>query len=76
MIALPKLLLLAVLAVAAYCFVRWVNRPSVDIARREARPKRRGQGGAVEDLVACRVCGAYVAADGRGCDQPGCPQRR
>ena len=75
MIALPKLILLVALAAAAFYFVRWFNRPSVDAMRREAPSSRRGQG-AIEDLVACRVCGAYVAPDGHGCDKPGCPHRR
>ena len=29
-----------------------------------------------EDLVACRVCGAYVAAGAPDCDRQGCPRPR
>jgi hypothetical protein len=76
MIAFPKLILLVVLAVAAWCFVRWFNRAPSGIVRRRpassAPPRQR----AVEDLVACRTCGAYVVADGGGCGKPGCPQLR
>jgi len=73
MIALPKLLLLVLVGVAVWYAIRWFNRQPTRVARR--RPATSPQP-AIEDLVACRICGAYVAADARGCDKPGCPQPR
>jgi len=44
--------------------MRWLNRaPTRIVRRREARSPQ----SAIEDLVACRICGAYVAADAAGC---------
>jgi hypothetical protein len=47
-------------------------------ARREAEEEVRGpDGAAIEDLVQCAACGAYVPTrGGAGCDRPGCPKRR
>ena len=75
MIAVPKLILLSLLAVAAWFWVRWFNKLPVDAPRRRAAapPPRQS---AIEDLVACRVCGAYVAAGASGCGKPGCPLPR
>ena len=73
MIALPKLLLLLVLAFGAWYFVRWLNRAPSKIARRREASSPRG---AIQDLVACRICGAYIAADAAGCGKPDCPQPR
>lgn len=73
MIALPKLVLLVLLAFVVWYAMRWLNRPSPSVPRRRpAAPV--GPQAAVEDLTACRVCGAYVAASARGCGKPGCPQ--
>ena len=38
-----------------------------------ARPRQAIQ---AEDLVACGVCGAYVAAQAPGCGRPDCPRPR
>ena len=74
MIALPKVVLLIVLAFAAWYGMRWLNRAPTRIARRrDATPPRQP---AIQDLVACRICGAYVAADAAGCGKPDCPQPR
>ena len=73
MIALPKLVLLILVALGVWFGVRWLNRMPAKILRcREASSPQP----AIQDLVACRVCGAYVAADATGCGKPGCPQQR
>ncbi|HEX3953651.1 MAG TPA: hypothetical protein VHW90_08770 [Stellaceae bacterium] len=76
MIAPPKVILLLLLLWVVWYGMRWLNRPP-------ARPMRRRPAGAapppqraIEDLVACRVCGAYVATGTAGCGKPGCPQPR
>jgi hypothetical protein len=75
MIALPKLVLLVLLAVAVWYGMRWLNRaPPTIVRRRQARSP--GPQRAVEDLTACPTCGAYVAASARVCGKPGCPQPR
>ena len=72
MIQLPKLVLLVLVAVAVWYAMRWLNRPAQKVARqREASSPRTTA--VVEDLTACRVCGAYVAAGARACGKPGCP---
>ncbi len=75
MIALPKILLFVAVAVAVWYALRWWQRtvPTI-VRRREARSAPRQA--AIEDLVACGVCGAYVAADAKGCGKSGCPQPR
>ena len=75
MIAVPKLVLIVVVAVAVWYAMRWLNRaPPVVVRRRQAASP--GPLPAVEDLTACPTCGAYVAASARGCGKPGCPQPR
>ena len=83
MITVPKLVLLVLLAFAVWYAVRWLNRsPPKFVRRREvrwpwSRPSSRPQPQtAIEDLVACRTCGAYVVAGAHGCTKPGCPQLR
>ncbi len=73
MIALPKLILLILVAFVAWYAVRWFNRgPAPKVVRR--RPaSAAGPQPAVEDLTACKICGAYVAASARACGKPGCP---
>jgi hypothetical protein len=75
MIAVPKLLLFILLGVAAWYAMRWLNRadPPKAVRRRQAAA---GPAPAVEDLTACKICGAYVAASARACDRPGCPLLR
>jgi hypothetical protein len=72
MIQLPKLVLLVLVAFAVWYAMRWLNRAPQKVARRHETPSPRAQP-AVEDLTACRVCGAYVAANARVCGKPGCP---
>ncbi len=73
MIALPKLVLLILVAFAVWYAVRRLNRAPPKILRRRQAPAPQS---AVQDLVPCRICGAYVAADARGCGKPDCPQPR
>lgn len=70
-----KLLFIVLLAFAVWYAVRVFNRlvPPAP-SRRPAAPT--APRAAVEDLTACRVCGAYVAASARGCGKGGCPQPR
>ena len=72
MIAAPKIVLIILLIFVVWYAVRWLNRPAPKAVRRGARSAARPQA-AVEDLVACRACGAYVAASARGCGKAGCP---
>jgi hypothetical protein len=70
-------LVIAVIFVLWYA-LRWLNRvPSHLMRRRSASsPQPPGQS-AIEDLVACRTCGTFVAAAGApNCGKPGCPQPR
>jgi hypothetical protein len=78
MIALPKLVLLVLLAAAVWYGMRWLNRAPPTIVRRRQATQGRSAGPqqAVEDLTACPTCGAYVAASAGGCGKPGCPQPR
>ncbi len=70
MIELPKLVVLLLIGFFAWYAVRWLNgAPSKPGPRRQAAPPQRQ----IQDLVACRKCGTYVAADA-GCGKPGCPQ--
>ena len=75
MIALPKLVLIILVAFAVWYGMRWLNRAPTKIVRRRQAPSP-GPQQAVEDLTACPTCGAYVAASARGCGKPGCPQPR
>ncbi|HLY46001.1 MAG TPA: hypothetical protein VKQ73_10520 [Stellaceae bacterium] len=69
----PKLVFLLLVGFAVWYALRWLNRlPSRPGQRQQAPPPRPRQA-AIEDLVACRQCGTYVAA-GAGCGKPGCPQ--
>jgi hypothetical protein len=91
-ISVPKLVLLIILILAAWYLSRVVNRGASVLERRRRNaaarpgsPGMRGQGtpgqgtrglGAVEDLVSCRTCGAYVSPGARHCGRPACPQPR
>jgi hypothetical protein len=72
MIALPKLVLLVLVGFGVWFAMRWMHGAPTKIVRREAPPRS----AAIQDLVACRVCGAYAAADAAGCGKPDCPQPR
>ena len=84
-----KLFLILLVAFAVWYATRWLNGPARN-SRAASRPKAhwgvrygaaRAQPApppppAIEDLVACHSCGAYVATGARGCGKPGCPQPR
>ena len=73
MIEVPKLVLILVIGFLVWYALRWVNgAASKSRPRRQAPPPPRQP--AVEDLVACRKCGAYVATGAPACGRPGCPQ--
>ena len=80
MIEVPKLVMILVIAVVVWYAMRWWNRvvaPRAAQGRQgfTAQAPRREQP-KVEDLTACRVCGAYVAAGAPACGKPGCPLLR
>jgi hypothetical protein len=74
MFAFPKLIVVTLIIVAAWVSYRWLNGLTHDLDRR----RRSAPHPAVtaEDLVACGVCGAYVAAGASGCGRPDCPRPR
>ena len=80
---LPKLLLLGFILLVAWYGVRFVTRvgqvhqamrrAAEQAANAQARGRPR-QAIAAEDLVKCRVCGAFVPANGATrCDRGDCP---
>jgi hypothetical protein len=74
MITVPKIVLIILAAIAVWFALRWLNRAPPGIVRRSRPPHPQPQTHpAVEDLVACRRCGAYVASAARGCGKAGCP---
>jgi hypothetical protein len=74
MFEFPKLVLLILVFGAIWIGYRWLNGPTRELPRRHApRPQRAIP---AEDLVACGVCGAYVAAHAPVCARPDCPQPR
>ncbi len=75
MITIPKIVLVALLAFVVWHVVRWLNKPAPKPVRRRAAGATQPQG-AIEDLVACRACGAYVAPSAGGCGKAACPQLR
>ncbi len=72
MFEFPKLVVMILVFAAVWVGYRWLNGPARELPRRRtAAPHRTIQ---AEDLVACGVCGAYVAARTPRCSRPGCPQ--
>lgn len=77
MITVPKIVLIILLILAVWYAMRWLNRgPSNIVRRRQPQPPGPRPQPAVEDLVACRTCGAYITAGARSCGKTGCPQPR
>lgn len=72
MIELPKLFLLLLIGGLVWYAMRWFNAAPPRTGQRPSGspPPQR----AIQDLVACRTCGTYVAA-GAGCGRADCPQR-
>ena len=74
MFSFPKLIVVVLLIIAAWVSYRWVNGLTRELERR----RRASPHPAVtaEELVACGVCGAYVAGAASGCGRPDCPRPR
>ena len=77
---LSRLLLLALVVIAVLYAIRQFNKLRQEVRREVPRratqrssPRQQSQP-AVQDLIACRACGAYVAASARGCGKAGCPR--
>ena len=74
-----KIVLLVAVSGAIWSGFRWFERAQADkarIAARQARPDRARDPGA-QDLVACRICGAFVAEGAaRACGRSDCPYPR
>jgi hypothetical protein len=77
MLGLPKLVLIVLVAVAVWYVGRRLSGPGRNLQRRRpASPPPAPPALEAEDLVPCKVCGAYVAAGAPGCGRRDCPQRR
>jgi|HubBroStandDraft_6_1064221.scaffolds.fasta_scaffold4242607_1 hypothetical protein len=74
MFALPKLLILLLVAFAAWYALRRWNGMQRDLPRR--RPAAATRSLDAEDLVLCDVCSAYVAGSAHSCGRPDCPRPR
>lgn len=74
MFEIPKLVVIILVFAAVWIGYRWLAGPAREFPRRRAAPPRRAI--QAEDLVACGVCGAYVAVRAPGCGRPDCPQPR
>jgi hypothetical protein len=74
-ISVSKLILIIILILAVWYVSRVMNRGASTLQRRRRRAAARPRGqGAIEDLVPCRACGAYVSPGARNCGRPACPQ--
>ena len=74
MFELPKLVVLILVFGAIWIAYRWLNGAGRQLPRRRGDTPKRAI--PAEDLVACSVCGAYVAARAPACARPDCPQPR
>ena len=72
MFAFPKLIIVVLVVAAAWVGYRWLNGVTRDLPRRRMASPRAPIN--AEDLVACGVCGAYVAAGAPACGRPDCPR--
>jgi len=75
MFAFPKLIVVVLVVAAAWVGYRWLNGVTRELSSRPPTPPPNRAINA-EDLVACEVCGAYVAADAGVCGRPDCPGPR
>jgi hypothetical protein len=74
MFVLPKLVLFVFAVAVVWAGYRWVSGYPRHLARRRPVPARPAIH--AEDLVACGVCGAYIAAGSPGCGRVDCPRPR
>jgi hypothetical protein len=81
-ISLPKLILIIIVILAVWYVSRVLNRSGAALERRRQNAAARPPGqnargpGAIEDLIPCRTCGAYVSPGAHNCGRPACPQPR
>jgi Na+/H+ antiporter NhaD/arsenite permease-like protein len=74
MFAFPKLIVVILVIAAVWVSYRWLNGVNRELPRRRSASPRPAIH--AEDLVACGVCGAYVASSAPGCGRPDCPRPR
>ncbi|HZK91040.1 MAG TPA: hypothetical protein VFC56_12920 [Stellaceae bacterium] len=74
---LPELFVILIVVFAAWHVVKAFNRvrPPAPPQRPPPRPRPQPMIEA-EDLVSCRVCATYVAANAPACGRADCPQPR
>jgi hypothetical protein len=76
---IPELFIILVVVFAAWHVVKAFNRMQAPPPPRR-RPTQASPGARpmieAEDLVACKSCGAYIAASARHCGRANCPQPR
>jgi hypothetical protein len=76
---LPELFVILIVVFAAWHVVKMFNRASTRVPPRPRQPQgqpQQRQAIEAEDLVACKVCGAYIASSARHCGRADCPQPR
>ena len=78
---IPELFIILVVVFAAWHVVKAFNRLASQQTPPPRGPQRPQQPQArqiieAEDLVACKGCGAYIAASARHCGRADCPQPR
>jgi hypothetical protein len=71
MFEFPKLVVMILVLAAVWIGYRWLNGPARELPRRRPPPHRAIP---AEDLAACGVCGAYVAAQAPRCGRADCPR--
>jgi len=80
-LSFAKILLIAAVMAAVWYGFKYLTRPEKDAAedKRAQKPKPGPAAGggarAVEDMVRCRVCGAYQARNAGPCERKDCPAR-
>lgn len=75
MIEVPKLVLILVIGFLVWYVTRRINRgPTRSMPPRPWQRRQPPRSSQIEDLVACRKCGAYVALNAPACGRAGCPQ--
>lgn len=82
-ISFAKVLLLVAVVAAVWFAFRWFQRWEKDrnqVAEDPLRPRKRGwderpgQPASTEEMTACKICGAFVAARiATSCGRPNCP---
>ena len=76
---IPELFIILIVVFAAWHVVKAFKRMQAPPPpRRRSAPASAGSRPMIEaeDLVACKVCGAYIATSARHCGRTNCPQPR